>query len=415
MNNSYTDFTVTVPSASTDYAQQRYFLGDKRIGMSQDFTTGTIAVSTQCAVITQNCTVGTGFTCGNYTAPSFAWTGAVGVDTNSATGPYNESSAGIQFFADSALTVPVGGNGVSARMFPSQNPVPFLVWSKGFPPVDTSGDQFTYMRENHYLGYDASGDPVFILNCSMAIYQSRYNWTNGAISADGLYNLTLADPAYGAIYTAGFALDSALGHLSLQDAAALAAYQDQPDSLANTFADEFSQAAVALTAGVMDPSQNVFEQERTNNVLVTKVPLLPLYVLIALKGVYALFALVLATLAIMVAQPLTSQNVKERLTIDGLAVGLFEADAHLKKGVTEIQQLYQEHAKSADEPPPKIGMTKNDKGGWSWATTKKLADVAGVTTVTALIQSNAKTNALSILEDAESGQKLGLSTIGSLL
>lgn len=410
MNNSYTNFVVNVSAGS--YDTQHYFLGDKKSSTSHDFTTDTFAVSTYCEVITPNCSIGTGFTCGSYTAPSFAWTGAVGVDKTSATGPSNESTAGIQFFNDSGLSVPVGSD-ASKGLFISANPAPFLLWSKGFPPIDTSADQFTYMRDNHYLGYDSSGDPVFILNCSMSVYQAKYNWTNGGVSTGGLFDLRLADPAYGGIFSAGFAMNSALGHLSLQDAAALAAYQHQPDLLAISFANQFSQAAVSLSAGIVAPSQNIFEQEHLNNVLVTKVPVLPLYVLIALKAIYALFALGLAGLAIILADPITTQDVKERLTIDGLAVGLFESEAHRSKGVTEIEHLYREHHarihahEKKDGGPAsetaKVGMVRNAQGGWSWATTVKLADSFGLASVTGLVQKEAKASLSTIIESGPGG------------
>ncbi|KEF55739.1 uncharacterized protein A1O9_08489 [Exophiala aquamarina CBS 119918] len=129
MNNSYTNFVINVTAGS--YDSQHYFLGDKRSSSSQDFTTDTFAVTTQCRIITQNCN-GTGFTCGNYTAPSFAWSGAVGVDPTSATGPANQSTSGIQFFNDSALISPVSSN-ASKGLFTSIYPAPFLMWSKGFP------------------------------------------------------------------------------------------------------------------------------------------------------------------------------------------------------------------------------------------------------------------------------------------
>jgi len=412
MNNSYVNFIINVTAGSGSYDSRHYFLGDKHSSSSQDFTTDTFSVTTQCQVITQNCTLGTGFTCGKYTAPSFAWSGAVGVDQESATGPANQSTTGIQFFNDSALTVPVGRD-VSKGLFTAINPVPFLLWSKGFPPVDTSADQFTDMRDNHYLGYDESGDPVYILNCSMSIYEARYNWTNGGVNAGDLYALQLADPAYGGIFSAAFAMNSALGHLSLQDASALAAYQTRPGLLANSFANQFSRAATALAAGIMTPSQNIFEQERLNNILVTKVPILPLYVLLALKAIYALFALGLAGLAVLLADPITTLDVKERLTIDGLAVGLFESDAHRHKGVSEIQQLYHEHhskthgpAEASPEEASKVGMVKNAQGGWSWATTVKLADSFGLASVTGVVKQKATSGLSDIIESR--GRGLGI-------
>lgn len=223
------------------------------------------------------------------------------------------------------------------------------MWSKGFPPIDTTADQFKFMRDNHCLGSDASGDPVVILNCSMSIYQGRYNWTYGGVKDGDLFGLALAKPEYGAIFSAGFAMDAALSHLSLQDAAALAAYQNDPDQLATVFGNRFSRAAAVLTAGISAPLQNFFDPERFNNVLVTRVPKLPLYTLVALNVLYALFALTLAGFAVWLAEPLTTQDVKERLTIDGLAVSLFKASAHRKKGVDQMQQLFDEHNKGATQ------------------------------------------------------------------
>lgn len=386
MNNSRTDFVVNVTEKYSP-SDKYFFLGDLMSSSSHDFETDTLAVTTQCEVVTQDCEIDEGFTCGSYTAPSFSWTGAVGLDPSLTTGPANQSNAGIQYFTDRALTAPIGRtNAPTDGLFAAQNPTSFLAWSKGFPPVDTTMDLFTYMRDNKYLGADASGDPVFILNCSITIYHATYNWTNGGVSPDGgLYNLHLAEPEQGAVLSAAFALNTALSHLALQDAAALAAYQERPEGLARVFAEQYSQAAVALTAGITVPAQNIFDQERWNNVLVTRVPKIPLYVLIALKGIYALFALILAVLAVMYADPMTSQDVKERLTIDGLAVGLFEADAHLKSGVREMEMLFEEHNRMHkgagdrfEDVPNKVGMVQNENGGWTWHTTVQLADSFGL-------------------------------------
>jgi hypothetical protein len=203
--------------------------------------------------------------------------------------------------------------------------------------------------------------------------------------------------------------------LSLQDAAALAAYQSKPELLASHFADRFSQAAVALTAGISSPSINLNEQIRNNSVLVTRVPLAPLYTLVALKGVYALFALILAALAVMLADPIRSQEVKERLTVDGLAAGFFEADAHKKSAVSGIQQLFDEHNKStekttgkeAEDLTRKVGIQQNEKGGWSWvATATKTADTMGFGVLTTMVANAAFSDVLGTGELGVAGDDL---------
>ena len=357
-----------------DYdAQQYYFLSDSNIGQVLDYLANTTSVTTQCELVTQNCQINStseGFSCPGYQSPSFTYSGEVGVDPTAAMASGNMSMVGIQFFKDSGLQNPIGLGNQSTELFSAQNPVHFLTWSKGFPPVDTSTQTFNEMTEGKYLQTDQSGDNVFILNCSATIYKTVYAWVNGTILQDqqkyGFYP-ELAPDAYGAIFSAPFAINSALGHLALQDAAALAAYNPSPQGLANKFADEFSHAAVALTAGIMGPETCVLEQSRNNTELLTRVPLVPLYFLISLKALFALSSILIALLAAFLTGPSEAQEVKARLTVDGLAAGLFEPRANQEKAVKEIQLLYGEHKpENKEEEATKVGMKQAPTGGWIW-------------------------------------------------
>ena len=218
-------------------AQQYYFLSDVKIGQVLDFLANTTAVTTQCEVVTQNCEINPtdeGFSCSGYRSPSFTYSGEVGVDPTAAIAPSNMSMVGLQFFKDSDLQNPIGFGSQSSELFSAQNPIHFLTWSKGFPPLDTSNQTFAEMRNGNYLQIDHSGDYVFILNCSATIYNTVYAWVNGTILQDnqkqGFYP-EIAPDIYGAIFSAPFAINSALGHLALEDAAALAAYRTHKKSL----------------------------------------------------------------------------------------------------------------------------------------------------------------------------------------
>ena len=144
-------------------AQQYYFLGDVKTGQVLDFLANTIAVTTQCEVVTQNCQINStdeGFSCPGYQSPSFTYSGEVGVDPTTATAPGNMSMVGIQFFKDSGLQNPIGFGRQSTELFSAQNPVHFLTWSKGFPPIDTSSQTFAEMKKGNYLQVDYSGNNV---------------------------------------------------------------------------------------------------------------------------------------------------------------------------------------------------------------------------------------------------------------
>ncbi|OAP63077.1 hypothetical protein AYL99_02304 [Fonsecaea erecta] len=382
MSNSYNNTIYNVTTGGSNY----YFLGDVRSSTTLDFAATTLAIKTQCHMVTQDCNVtnngdlSSGFTCGAYSAPSFSYSGEVGVDPKNAMSSPDEAMVGIQFFNDTAKTQPVGFGSSTTDLFSTQNPLQFLVWSKGFPPVDTGEDQFKHMRDAYFLKYDATGDTVFILNCSAVIAQVKYHWINASVSLVELEADEDVADYYGAVFSAPFAINSALSHLSLQDAAALAAYQKTPEGLSKVFGDRFSQAAVALSSGIAIKVQNEQEWTRNNNYLAVRVPYVPLYLLVALKAIYALFALSLAVLAVFLTQPSQAQEVKERLTVDGLAAGFFEPHANHEKAVKKVCDLFAEHqSPEKSDDTQKIGLLQTDKGGWLWVSVvKKAAEGLGI-------------------------------------
>ena len=239
----------------------------------------------------------------------------------------------------------------------------------------------TKMRKNNFLQLDPSGDNVFVPNCSFSIYNTRYAWVNGTIlryNQKAVFEPLLAPDMYGAIFGAPFAMNSAPGHLSLENAAAIAAYKSKPQDPSNHFADEFSRAAVALSSGIMSPTKNLLEHSRHNAEIVTPVPKVLFYLLIGLKALYALAPLVLASLAYLLTGIHEAQEVKERLTVDGLVTGLFEPDAVQEQAVKKIEELYQEHQSEGiqeggqEDGNIKVGIKKAETGGWIWFRTGKV-------------------------------------------
>ncbi|KAL8685530.1 MAG: hypothetical protein Q9218_007704 [Villophora microphyllina] len=356
--------------------QEHFYLGDAAMSEELDFLGNTTSITTQCRLMTQDCQIdpdGPGFNCPGYSSPSFTYPGQVGVDPEMAMASTNMSMTGIQFFEDPDHQDPIGFGNQTTDLFGLQNPMHFVTWSKGFPPVDTSTDDFANMTRGNYLQL-VNGDNVFILNCTSTIYRTVYAWVNGSIldaqqGRNGFYT-SLAPPAYGAIYSAPFAIDTALGHLALQGAAALAAYKTKPQDVADKFANEFSRAAMALTAGIMTPMPNMLEQSRNNTELLTRVPKAPLFFLIGLQAFYALASIAVAFLAILLTRPFEAQQVKSRLTVDGLAAGFFEAGPAQEKAIGDVDELYDEHAKREEKGDArhasKIGIKKTDAGGWTW-------------------------------------------------
>jgi hypothetical protein len=113
--------------------------------------------------------------------------------------------------------------------------------------------------------------------------------------------------------------------------------------LSNKFADGFSGAALAMAARVMVPVPNLIEQHRNNTVNVTRVPLVPLCLLLSLKALYvvAVISLQLAPTA-SPTQP-RQTSFKEQLSLKGLFAAHFDQPALLQaKVVKEMQSRLEE-------------------------------------------------------------------------
>ena len=131
MYNSPTNTVFNVTSNGSNY----FFLGDVQSGQKLDFAASALAIKTDCQLETQNSILSPkgGFTWGNYTSPSFSYSGGVGVDPQNATSALDEAMVGIQFFDDATMTQSVGFGNETTALFAATNPLHFLVWSKGFP------------------------------------------------------------------------------------------------------------------------------------------------------------------------------------------------------------------------------------------------------------------------------------------
>ena len=397
LSNSEVNLVQNISNPMNLSQTQWHYLQDSGANFALDFMANTTAVNTQCRVVTQDCTLNStdeGFTCGTYSS-SLSFSGQVGVDPATAVTPADMASVGIQFFNGSS---PIGRGNSSTQLFPAKNTLNFLLWSKGFPPIDTSSYDFSAMRSGNYLKVDHAGDNVFIVNCT-SIDRATYVWANSTVlgsddpSKRSFFTWPAAD-AYGAIYAAPFAMNTALGHVALQNAAALAAYLTTPDGLAIKFANEFSRAAVALTAGVMTPVTSMIEQSRNDTELLTRVPKAPLFFLVSLNAIYAIFSITIALAAAFLSSPSEAQEVKARLSVDGLAVGVFETKKNQAQPAEEVHELFGEHQvekqqqklskkerkklkKERKEPAQpedatqKVGMTQTSAGGWVFVAESK--------------------------------------------
>lgn len=201
----------------------------------------------------------------------------------------------------------------------------------------------------------------WFLNCSATIYDTTYTWVNGSV-AD--VNNTLSNNTMGIVISAPFT--HTLGMQALQLGATMACYENSSVTVASTTAAYFSRAVLSLAIGVFTNRTNLLEQSRSE-ILLTRVPLVPFYTLLGLKFFYALSAILLAVATIIWANPTKSVEVKDQLSIEGLATEIFGPDVFKDKSSGGPQEVTGQGAVVEEEK--KVGVVQVEGGRWVYAMT----------------------------------------------
>lgn len=335
-------------------AQTMLFLGDATSSSNLDFKASTFAVTTQCEPITYNCTH-------DYiTDLKFNCTPALASDYSSLPSP-----VGMRVFTNSSLT--------DAPGFIYQNPIYFATWA-----IRQQANSSALYNDTGVV-YDGSvvGTVNWILNCSATVYEANYTWVNGSVAS---LNTTLANGTIGGIISGPFNNDHA--DAALQVAANLASITNSSAEIAATTAAYISHIALSLSIGAFSSRTNLVEQSRST-VLLTRVPIVPFWVLIALKVLYVLGVMLFALATIIWAHPAESAGVKSQITIDGLMAAIFGQDklkshealesSEESEGQEGSETVPHESEAIQDEPEPvqyggiKVAIVKTENGEWSYA------------------------------------------------
>jgi hypothetical protein len=118
----------------------------------------------------------------------------------------------------------------------------------------------------------------------------------------------------------------------------------------------------------LKPSLNNQEQTR-RTVLAARVPKIPLYFLIGLNVVYAIFGCILAAIAVS-SLPRETNDVRERLSYAGLVAYCFEG-ARAKGAVDKKREMFAEHDGRGGG---RIAIEKSGYGGFEFTNRKEMLD-----------------------------------------
>jgi len=123
----------------------------------------------------------------------------------------------------------------------------------------------------------------------------------------------------------------------------------------------YSQAALALAAGAMTPAFAI-EAQRRDNVLVSRVPKAPLFLLILSNLLLVMLGVILTVLAMLALQTQDAGDVQARLCIPALSAAHFERTKG-EQPVERVEDLFEEREGAQSL---RVGIERAYSGGWKF-------------------------------------------------
>ena len=232
-----------------------------------------------------------------------------------------------------------------------------LVDRQGQLPEESSGGES--LQSDPEIASPLHGGMAWVISCSTMVYEATYSNINGTIQA---LSITLANTSLGGIIATPISVG--FGQVDLEMAARQSSFNANSQDLADEWAGLYSQIALGLSTGVMSPRLNIRQQTRSS-ILVSRVPKLPLFILIGLNLLYALSGILLALYSAFFSAPRATKDIQVRLTVAGLVVFCFEprhracGRRNRLKTFSPRKMEYYERARKARELASRLGT----KGG----------------------------------------------------
>ena len=324
------------------------YLADPNANPQLDFQATAPAISTQCIPMTKKCMNGAldpsyaySYECTKGFQPNFASDPPFDINYNSSGVTDVSARTGIAFATDAQLSsippiVNVTSINVTWHDIVPQNPLYFGTWAYNYPSTS-----------NRATGNIITGDGItdfgdgahWFLNCTSTVAMATYTWVNGTVAS---FNPTPASPEMAAMIAAQFGLrgtaqswDETMNTV-MAKLATYAITANITDGLTATWAEQFSRNALALVSGVFVPEKTIVEQVRTASYIVARVPIIPLYLLLAFKLIYVVSVIALAVGAYAFTHPAETEAVKKQLSSKGLAAAHFDQPGLVQQNVVQV-------------------------------------------------------------------------------
>lgn len=321
------------------------FLTSADIDQKTDFQATSIGVTTTCAPISQKCKLymdALGTSVSYKCSSGFAGNSSL---TATARGG-SRYSVESHYFFDANLSRPLVGNSRSNGADNATLSInPIYSAHVGFGGgLHTNSDIVASNGRNN----------AWILGCESTVVDMTFLWRNQVVTN---VTYTPSNESLGGTIVRPMFLDLSTVALIL---VSLSASSSTPSNLADAMANAISREMIGLNVGIMEPRTNLQEQTR-EEFLVARVPVAPLYSLIALTLLYAIVGMVLAVVAFKSALGETKE-VQARLTVAGVVAEAFEESERVRKRVRQVDDLFAE--RDGPGTSRRIGVVPAEEGGW---------------------------------------------------
>lgn len=341
--SNYTKIQNFTDSTNTTF----WYMGSPSQNSAQDYQAKTFATSSQCRSMSlKQCNIMFGLGSNKFQCnDNFVGSLVISQLDPTANGTEDMSglNVGLAFSGNAALTDVTGqvlssttsfhhASSTDPEMY-TTNPLYYGAWAFGFPSPDPTF-QGDFKGDADYY-WDRNYGGLWMLNCSTTVYEVTYAWVNGAVAT---FNTSLATGDMAALLTGPFVVGAGpFIQNSLLTVAAIAGAANNSYGIANIFSEHYSQLLLAYSTGALEEQPVLAEQGRVIIPNIARVPLVPLYLLLATKAIYVLAVIILAIAAYAFTHPAETELVKDQLSVRGLTAAHFERPDAMQEFV--VQQL----------------------------------------------------------------------------
>ncbi|KAI3049420.1 hypothetical protein CBS147352_5956 [Aspergillus niger] len=259
------------------------------------------------------------------------------------------------FFTDSSMTTDIEDNETSN--YGTGNPFYYVIAGV----LSTSGG--TVPNSTEFV-QNESGVYGYVLGCNTTIYDIVYDRVNNSVTR---FLPTDSNTSVSNIWQTSIA-QTVDWEPSIELEIGAAAFSQTGQEFADKIAQSFSKVILALGADGVESRPALAAQQRETS-LVSRVPMAPLFTLVAVNFLYVIVGLIFAGIAIKTARGAVP-DIHARLGITGLVADRFE-DPGSRKEVHSADDMFEEYA---GHPSRRVAVEPEDEDGVyvfkSWDTSK---------------------------------------------